>query len=76
MTETRDFLQNWVEVPVEDAAFSTRSTTDFLKSYGSDVGVVEIVKSVLKETVNEIFDLQFFHHLNQPWLLTNGLKYF
>ena len=25
---------------------------------------------------NEIFDLQFFHHSNQPGPLTNGLKYF
>ena len=25
---------------------------------------------------NKIFDLQFFHHLNQPGPLTNRLKYF
>ena len=30
----------------------------------------------LKGRSNKIFDLQFFHHSNQPWLLTNGLKYF
>ena len=31
---------------------------------------------LLKGQSKEIFDLQFFHHLNQPGPLTNGLKYF
>ena len=30
----------------------------------------------LKGQSNEIFDLLFFHHFNQPGPLTNGLKYF
>ena len=30
----------------------------------------------LKGHSNEIFDLQFFHHSNQPGSLTNGLNYF
>ena len=32
--------------------------------------------SELKGQSNEIFDLQFFYHLNQPGPLTNGLNYF
>ena len=31
---------------------------------------------MLKGQSNEIFDLQFFYYLNQPGLLTNGLKYY
>ena len=37
---------------------------------------IYITERTLKRQSNKIFYLQFFHHLNLPGPLTNGLKYF
>ena len=36
---------------------------------------IQLILFKLKKQSNEIFDLKFFHHLNQPGPLTNGLKF-